>query len=675
MKIDLALQKIGLWLIAATIFVLPLFFLPITSEFYEFNKNALLIISAISLMILWAIMTITDRQVRITRSPIGLPILALVTAWLASAILKSPNRVEAFMMPGQTGTWLALAFFFYVAPNFIRHKKDIEILLISLISCLVVVSIVTVLFSSGAILNLSSLSSFMNNHVWSPTGSLLAAGLLIASALPVLAYLVVKQKSQVAATGAAIALLVLFIGGGADLYRLINPATDAERAIFLPAVTSWGIALEALKISPLFGTGPATFFSDFTRFRPVSFNLTPLWSLRFVSSSNYYLHLLTTLGVLGLAAYLFLVSRSYQLLRKAMRLSNDLAIASGLGALTCFILQLFFPVSLVFLFLTIVYLVILVSAVKLAGTAVVHEANVDIVAGGSSTQTPILPWIVAVLVLTLTGVTLYLGSQAYAAEVWYYQALQAANRNDGKMTYDSLATAIRRNPFIDDYRVTFSRTSLLLANSLAKNPDLKDTDRANITQLAQQAIREAKNAVALNSTKVTNVENLAVVYRNLLNIAQGADAWTVASYRQAIILDPTNPNLRIALGGLFYSQKNYDDALRFFQQSADLKPDLANAHYNLAATYRQKNDLEKAVTEMEEVVRLVDKSTSDYDKASQELADLKKQLPPPKTANPAPSAVSELQTPEPLPTPAINPPLELDQSLSPEATPVPSPQP
>ncbi len=679
MKIDLALQKIGLWLIAGTIFILPWFFLPITSEFYDFNKNALLIISTLALLALWVIMSIVDRQVRITRSPLALPILSLATVWLAGAILRSPNRVEAFLQPGQAGTWLALAFFFFTVPNFVRHKKEIEILVISAVSSIVLVSISTVLFTSGAILRLS-LPAFMNSHVWSPTGSMLTAGLAIAAVIPLLGYLVVRLKSQFGATLAAIALLVIFIGGGATVYRLINPAVLADRAVFLPQVTGWGIALEALKVSPLLGTGPATFFSDFTRFRPVAFNLTPNWNLRFTSSSNYYLHLLSTLGVFGLAAYLFLVSRSYQLLRKATRLnsvsgsshSNVLAVASGLGALACFVLQLFFPFSLVLLFLTVVYLVILVSAVKLAGTAVVHEASVDIVAAGSAAQTPILPWIVAVLVLTLTGVTLYLGSRAYAAEIWYYKALQAANKGNGLVTYDSLATALKRNPFVDDYRVTFSRTSLLLASSIARNPDLKDADRNNISQLAQQAIREAKNAVALNPNKVTNVENLAIVYRNLLNVAQGADAWTIAAYRQAIVLDPTNPNLRIVLGGVFYSQKNYDDAIRLFQQSADLKPDLANAHYNLASAYRQKGDLEKAVAELQNVVQLVDKSTSDYDKATQELADLQKQLPPAKKTPAAPTTGSQLNQPEPLPTPAINPPLQLDQSLSPESPATPS---
>ena len=181
--------------------------------------------------------------------------------------------------------------------------------------------------------------------------------------------------------------------------------------------------------------------------------------------------------------------------------------------------------------------------------------------------------------------------------------------------------------------------------------------------MIQQAIREAKNAVALNPSKVSNLENLVGVYRNLLNFVQGADSWTIASYNQAIALDPVNPNLRIALGGIYFNQKNWDDAIRLFQQAVNLKPDLANAHYNLAAGYREKGDYAKAVTSMQTVLSLLDKSSADYTKASQELVAL--------NATPATPAASQLTQPEPLPTPKVNPPLKLDQSLSPEASPKP----
>jgi tetratricopeptide (TPR) repeat protein len=232
------------------------------------------------------------------------------------------------------------------------------------------------------------------------------------------------------------------------------------------------------------------------------------------------------------------------------------------------------------------------------------------------------------------------------------------------------------NPYRDNYRVVYSQTNLLLANSIAGKKDLTESDRSTVTQLIQQGIREAKNAVALNSTKVTNVENLATIYRNLLNLAQGADSWTIASYRQAIILDPVNPNLRVALGGVLYSLKNYDEAINFFRQAIDLKPNLANAHYNLAAAYREKGDFQNAYNSMQQVIQLVDKTSADYTKSSEELEQLRQKLGAAANATPTTNTQpATLTTPAPLPSPIVSPKIKLPESFSPEAPATPSAQP
>ena len=181
--------------------------------------------------------------------------------------------------------------------------------------------------------------------------------------------------------------------------------------------------------------------------------------------------------------------------------------------------------------------------------------------------------------------------------------------------------------------------------------------------------------MALNPTKVTNVENLASIYRNLLNFAQGADAWTIAAYQQAAVLDPVNPNLRIALGGVFFAQKNYDEAVRIFQTAVDLKPDLPNAHYNLAAAFREKGQYERALASLDQVMQYItDKNSSDYQTASAEADELKKKIAP-KTApiSEKPVSPTQLTTPEKeLPKLKIVPPIQVSEALAPEAPATPS---
>ena len=185
----------------------------------------------------------------------------------------------------------------------------------------------------------------------------------------------------------------------------------------------------------------------------------------------------------------------------------------------------------------------------------------------------------------------------------------------------------------------------------------------------QAAIEESKAPVALNGQKAENWVTLARIYRNILGVAQGADSWTVSSYQRAIVLDPQNPSYRIDLGGVLYGLKNYEEALKLFEQAVSIKPDLANAHYNLAWSSYQKQDYQRAAAEMQNVISLLDpkKQDADYKKAQQDLAEFKKMIPAAENQ----ATQEAVQTPNELtiPTPAqeISPKIELPNTASPEA--------
>jgi tetratricopeptide (TPR) repeat protein len=681
MKPSATIHKIAFWIITATVFLTPLFFLPVTSDFYEFNKQILLFIVSSVLFILLSVSFILDRQVRLVKSPLGLPLLAILAVWLGSTFFKSPNYFDAFFESGQTGTYVALILFFFSAINLLRTKKETDTVLYAYLSSLGLLAVVTILWASGLASGIINIS-WLKLPVWSPTGNPLASIILLATSIPFAITTLVREKGNSPKSLILSVLLFLsVIAGGLMGYRLFRPGSEYQ-PLFLSQQDSWAIALESLKVSPLTGSGPATYLSDFSGYRPLTYNLGTNWAVRFSSASNYYLHLLTITGILGLVAYLFLVTRTVSLLRHVTHSSSEspfhaLALSSIISALFLFILQLFIPPVMVVIFATFFLLTLAIASLRQLGSPLVTEANIDIVAATESgARTPILPWVSLFFSLVIAIPVFFFTYQAFAAETFFQKALTAAAANQGKTTYDNLIEAIRLNPYKDTYRVAYSQTNLLLANSIAGNANLTQDDRSTVAQLVQQSIREGKNAVSLNPTKVTNLENLAGIYRNLLGFADGADAWAIAAYQEAINVDPVNPNLRIALGGVQYALKNYDEAIKDFQAAADLKPNLANAYYNLAAAYREKGDLQNAVTAMQQVVTLVDPSSSDYTQAQSELTDLKKKLgtTAPAAVTPAPQQ-SELQAPKPLPTAAVKPPLELPSDLGPNVSTTPAPTP
>jgi tetratricopeptide (TPR) repeat protein len=438
------------------------------------------------------------------------------------------------------------------------------------------------------------------------------------------------------------------------IYQLLTTV----KPILLPFSTSWAIAVESFKNWRFFllGVGPNSFLDAFLQFRPASYNLTNLWSIRFGFASNYYLHLLTTVGILGLLSFGYLV---WKVIKTRPAFSIQYSVFSIL------VLFLFLPVN--FLLLFVFYIMIALLATNLP-TKEYSESS------------KIAAWSIFIPTVLVILTSFYFFGRVYAAEIYFQKSLLAINRNDGNQAYNLQIKAISLNPFYDFYHLAYSQTNILLANALAQKSDLSDQDRQNITVLIQQAIKEAKTAVTLNKNKATNWENLANIYRQLLNFAQGADQWTISSLTQAIKLDPVNPDLKLTLGGIYYALKNYDEAIRWFQQAVDIKPNFANGYYNLSWAYKEKGDFQKAHEAMQTTLSLVPTDSGDYNKARNELDELAKKLTTTKEATPEskfktqtekePVGETPLTKPQPYPSPIIKPPIEIpEQQATPPAMP------
>jgi tetratricopeptide (TPR) repeat protein len=169
---------------------------------------------------------------------------------------------------------------------------------------------------------------------------------------------------------------------------------------------------------------------------------------------------------------------------------------------------------------------------------------------------------------------------------------------------------------------------LIIANSLAKKKDLTNQDRVNIAQAIQSAIREAKTAVILNPYKSSNWEGLASVYKSLLGVADGAEKWSISSYRKSISLDPRNPILRLSLGEVFFGLKDYKQAASQFERAVEIRPSMPNLHYNLAWAYYKDGRIQESVLAMQSALSLInDRESDDYMKASADLEEFKSKLP------------------------------------------------
>ncbi len=658
------------WVLVALALLLPLFFLPLTSEFYLFNKQALLIFAVGLLLFLWVLKMVMKKTLSFRKTPLDLPLIIFILAHLASTIIASPNKMEAIVGPTSLGTILALTGLYFVITNNLI-TSSVKFLISGVMASATILGLVA-LYQFLGLGEAIAAAPWLKSPLFTPSGgpliliSYLVAGLVISIILFLRKF---SREEWLASVLYFVPCVFIALGLGFTLYQII-PGKETSLTI-LSYKDSWAIAIEAFKQNPLFGVGPGNYLSAFNRFRPVGFNAYSFWNNRFANASSFPLELLTVGGVMALGAYLFLLLKTIPLWLRSFRQekANDFQMTILVGLVALFLIQFFLPSNFLILVFTFVFLALLARRFR-------EEKVVSLPA---KTLSSVILGVVVIFVI----IVFYGWGRIWAADFYFRQSLNALAQNQGAQTYNFQIKTIGLNPFSPVYRRAYSQTNFALANSLAAKGDLSDQDRDNVTQLIQQAIREAKIAASLNPLDAVNWENLAQIYRNLINFAQGADQWTIAAYRQAIAMDPINPRIRVNLGGLFFSLQNYEAATRQFENAVNLKPDYANGLYNLAATYRERKMYQEAYLAMQAAVNLVPADSADYQKAKDEMDELAEKLPTeatPSAERPPAKPEEGLTEPQPIPSPIIEPPIELPEEAGPalpagrpEISPSPSP--
>lgn len=705
--------KIGVILVILSTLLL---FANLTTEFYDTPKFVVLLVFTGILLIFLALKFTFAGKVTFVRTPLDIPLILLLAVAIVSTLLSLSPYVSLLgnqlKVHGSLISIIVYVLFYFILVNSLKSKEVKWILQIAVLGA-GVVSVISLLayagvkvlpppwshgvnftttgtsFSTAAILTL--FIPFLVSQIIGNTA--LITKVINASLLTLFGLTIALTGNWVAWVIAPLALaLTLFINGffakikhlkpeilvtliipvaivilisilsfippiGGAKNPLYDLAKNFPREIQLPFVTSWKVSVSAFRDSPFWGTGPSTYLFNFTSYKPIEYNSSSFWNIRFDNPFNEYLGTLASLGGIGLFALLsltalFITSSSKILLSKESTESNNhLLKALAVSGIAFFAILALYPSTLA---LWVIGLLVLASFMVLnshESTGAWNRGNLKdifmrVSGGGSSTETiriDALPSILLVISLALVLVGFYFGGKFALADYYHRNALNAVSQNQLINAYNHLVNAEKLNPYNDLYRTDLAQTNFAIANAIAasKGPtesspsgSLTDQDQQNIQVLLQQSINEGRTATTLSPRSAINWEILGLLYRQISGVAQNALVFSLDSYGRAIFQDPLNPLLRLNVGGTYYAIQNYDLAIRFFTDAINLKPDFANGYYNLSVALRDKGDLASAQAAAEKVLELLtDKNSEDYKTASAYLEELKK-----KTSDQAPPA-------------------------------------
>lgn len=264
-----------------------------------------LVFGVAAVLLLVALKTFLAGKLTFFQGNFDFPLFLLFAVFLISAIFKTPNKMDAFIFPGPATLFMAsILLYFLLNAVFSENKKKVSV---TLFLSATLASVLSLLAAAGILAKIPQLPVYIKDTTFSPIGGILPQVLFLGVITPVGIALVISEKETVKKLFYAVSLAITILALIITTYSIL-PGRPTSPA--LPDLTtSWVVAVEALKQSPILGMGPGNYLTAFNRFRPLSYNATNLWAVRFTTSHDFVLTLMAELGLLGFAAFALLFGK------------------------------------------------------------------------------------------------------------------------------------------------------------------------------------------------------------------------------------------------------------------------------------------------------------------------------------------------------------------------------
>jgi len=627
-------EKVSAGLLIAGFLLLVSLILPFFDNFMIASKNLVLFIITTLLLGIFLVNAFIKNKIELALSPIAGSLSLFGLSMAAATFLTTKYPVNNLL--GMGGVYLA-AVLIGVLGGALLAKKSVTQGIMGLIVAGMLTSVLTWLQISGYggswIINSLFNLQLPNTLVFHPAGSaFIAAQILLVSLIATLAWLISTRK----VTLPRLLAIVVITGGLAANAWVLLPGKIAHPPL-LPYTASWSIALDVLRSpsSALIGIGPENYGAAYSIFKPAWLNKTNLWNIQFTQGSNMPFTILTSAGLIGLVAWALLWLATAKQVKANLRQPTVLTI--GISLLTIFILQLLFAPNVVMIALMTWLMAFLIAATREKHLRV-HAFTLSIVDNPFVGEHTATGQVTRYLSLVVGGALILAISAGLIRGFWathlIFRSALAMQKNNAVEVYNLQQRATQLNPYSDTYRRQYALTNIQIAAALSNKANATTEEQQQVTELIQQAIREARAATLIGADDTKNWQVLGQIYRNLIGVASDANQWATSTYAQAIQTASNDPSLRIELGGIFFAQGQYDQALGLFQQAIALKPDMPNAYYNAANTLIQLKQFEQAKAAYQQTLALLPANSDSYVKASQELEAVEKVLEQQKKANP-----------------------------------------
>jgi hypothetical protein len=330
---------------------------------------------------------------------------------------------------------------------------------------------------------------------------------------------------------------------------------------------------------PLFGIGPNKFGVAWSMYKPQSINNTQFWDTSFGSGSGLLPTLFSTVGGVGILAWLVFFVLFLFIGVKSVFFS----IKNGVNweMMAFFVLSLYLFISSFFYFTgAVIFLLSLAFTgvfIGLISTYSGKEIEMSFLNDHRKSFFSILALIIIVIFSIAVSFT-YL--ERFVSVSYFGKALSAPDVPAAESSI-SKAMSLYTN---DLYLRTYSQIYLVKLSSIAsKGSTLSDVDKADLQASFNQAVQSAQLATSYDNKNYVNFQLLGSVYQSVGTLGvKDAYSQAVSAYQAASVLNPLNPGIKLSIAGALFLDGKVKDAKDYANQALTLKPDYIDALITLS---------------------------------------------------------------------------------------------
>ncbi len=523
------------------------------------------------------------------------------------------------------GAYLSFVITILLAPSLLKEKFSKYFVLSSNIAA-IILSVLSIFqlfgLGIGPIINKLSVLDLPNTMGFSLTG---AAFVTIQFLSVVLLSNVFDQKSWKDSLFNKITTVLIAIALGINIWSILPKGEARFQSLSLKSSAS--IASDSLTFTKnaLFGYGPDSYGNAYNILKPIWVNGFNYWKFTFDSAFNLPLTIIVSTGLISFLVYLIFLWKAFVTVRK----SDDQEIFLKVFILSTLAWQFLAPVNLPMLGLLALALAFFITAYNSQFQIVnfsVHRLS-DLLNRGKLAKIRNYVFLTSnVLIAVVTGLAVFISAKTFIAYNLLYKSNVSVTKNEIAKAYDYQKNAKILAPQIDFIRRSYSLTNLQIAIALSNKTNITPAEQEQVLQLVNQAIREAKAATVLDPQNYQNWSVLAQIYMQLLGTTAQAQQEAFNSLARAATYSPSDPELRIVLGQLFLNTNKYSEAITFFNQAIERKPDLFIAHYYLSKALIANGQTTEAKSSLINSLNLLAKDTEEYKAVEKELNMLSSQI-------------------------------------------------